>query len=141
MPNDDDIEVHRLQDTPTESYPATLTRLLYERFCHFNGAADKGWVLIPCELIDYNGDTRRNMVLRYADLLALTAEFVGWLNDSNTFFSTLVDRIVTGYLRDEVQELQAALGYQDALLDTAEYFYLFVIQGPTWLIEALRLGP
>ncbi len=129
----------RLQDTPPQSYPGKLTRLLYERFCHFDGAADKGWVLIPCELIDYNGDALRDMVLRYADLWALPAEFVGWLNDSNTFCSTLVDRIVTGYPRDEVQALQTELGYQDAFLDTAEYFYLFVIQGPTWLAEALRL--
>lgn len=116
----------RLQDTPPQSYPAKLTRLLYERFCHFDGAADKGWVLIPCELIDYNGDALRDMVLRYADLWALPAEFVGWLNDSNTFCSTLVDRIVTGYPRDEVQALQTELGYQDAFLDTAEYFYLWL---------------
>lgn len=96
-------------------------------------------MLIPCELIDYNGDALRDIVLRYADLWALPAEFVGWLNDSNTFCSTLVDRIVTGYPRDEVQALQTELGYHDAFLDTAEYFYLFVIQGPTWLAEALRL--
>lgn len=129
----------RLQDAPPQSYPAKLTRLLYERFCHFDGAADKGWVLIPCELIDYNGDALREMVLRYADLWALPAEFVHWLNDSNTFCSTLVDRIVTGYPRDEVQALQTELGYQDTFLDTAEYFYLFVIQGPAWLAQALRL--
>jgi tagaturonate reductase len=29
------------------SYPAKLTRLLFERFSHFNGAADKGWIIIP----------------------------------------------------------------------------------------------
>ncbi|GAB7215351.1 hypothetical protein OS42_19620 [Dickeya oryzae] len=46
----------KLTDTPPASFPAKLTRLLFERFNHFNGAADKGWVLLPCELIDYNGE-------------------------------------------------------------------------------------
>ena len=47
----------KFDDAPAVSYPAKLTRLLFERFTHFNGAADKGWVIIPCELIDYNGYT------------------------------------------------------------------------------------
>ena len=46
----------RFDDAPAASYPAKLTRLLFERFSHFNGAPDKGWIIIPCELIDYNGD-------------------------------------------------------------------------------------
>ncbi|AUJ81650.1 altronate oxidoreductase [Enterobacter cancerogenus] len=126
-------------DAPAVSYPAKLTRLLYERFSHFNGAADKGWVIIPCELIDYNGDALRELVLRYAHEWALPAAFIQWLNEANTFCSTLVDRIVTGYPRDEAAELEAGLGYHDAFLDTAEHFYLFVIQGPESLARELRL--
>ena len=61
----------RLNDAPPVSFPAKLTRLLYERFCHFDGAADKGWVLLPCELIDYNGDALHELVLRYAREWAL----------------------------------------------------------------------
>ncbi len=129
----------KLTDTPPASYPAKLTRLLYERFSHFDGAADKGWVLLPCELIDYNGKALKELVLRYAHLWALPAKFVAWLNQHNTFCSTLVDRIVTGHPRGEVDALQAELGYQDTFLDTAEYFYLFVIQGPQWLAKELRL--
>ena len=129
----------KLTDTPPVSYPAKLTRLLYERFCHFDGAADKGWVLLPCELIDYNGHALQELVLRYARQWALPVEFITWLEQHNTFCSTLVDRIVTGYPRGEVDELQAELGYQDTFLDTAEYFYLFVIQGPQWLAKELRL--
>lgn len=49
----------RFADAPAVSYPAKLTRLLFERYSHFNGAADKGWIIIPCELIDYNGDAAR----------------------------------------------------------------------------------
>ncbi|UUR70454.1 tagaturonate reductase [Enterobacter asburiae] len=129
----------RFDDAPAASYPAKLTRLLFERFSHFNGAADKGWIIIPCELIDYNGDALRELVLRYAREWALPAAFIQWLKDANSFCSTLVDRIVTGYPRDEVATLEAELGYHDGFLDTAEHFYLFVIQGPASLAQELRL--
>ncbi len=95
--------------------------------------------MIPWELIDYNGDALRELVLRYAQEWALPAAFTQWLNDANTFCSTLVDRIVTGYPRDEVAKIEAELGYHDSFLDTAEHFYLFVIQGPTSLAQELRL--
>ena len=129
----------KFDDAPAVSYPAKLTRLLFERYTHFNGAADKGWVIIPCELIDYNGDALHELVLRYAQEWALPVEFVTWLNESNTFCSTLVDRIVTGYPRDEAAAIEAELGYKDGFIDTAEHFYLFVIQGPKSLASELRL--
>lgn len=129
----------RFEDAPAVSYPAKLTRLLFERFSHFNGAPDKGWIIIPCELIDYNGDALRELVLRYAQEWALPAAFTRWLNEANSFCSTLVDRIVTGYPREEVATLEAELGYHDGFLDTAEHFYLFVIQGPTSLARELCL--
>lgn len=130
----------KFDDAPAVSYPAKLTRLLFERYSHFNGAEDKGWVIIPCELIDYNGDALRELVLRYAQEWQLPEAFTGWLNKANVFCSTLVDRIVTGYPRDEVAQLEAELGYHDAFLDTAEHFYLFVIQGPKSLAAELRLN-
>ena len=129
----------KFDDAPAVSYPAKLTRLLFERFTHFNGAADKGWVIIPCELIDYNGEALHELVVRYAQEWALPAAFMTWLNESNAFCSTLVDRIVTGYPRDEAAKLEAELGYKDGFLDTADHFYLFVIQGPKSLASELRL--
>ncbi|HHA2007992.1 TPA: tagaturonate reductase [Enterobacter mori] len=129
----------KFDDAPAVSYPAKLTRLLFERFSHFNGAADKGWIIIPCELIDYNGEALRELVLRYAQAWALPQAFIQWLNDANSFCSTLVDRIVTGYPRDEVASLESQLGYHDGFIDTAEHFYLFVIQGPKSLAAELRL--
>lgn len=92
----------KFDDAPAVSYPAKLTRLLFERFSHFNGALDKGWIIIPCELIDYNGDALRELVLRYAQEWALPEAFIQWLDQANSFCSTLVDRIVTGYPCDEV---------------------------------------
>lgn len=129
----------RPDDMPPVSFPAKLTQLLLERFRHFDGAADKGWMIIPCELIDYNGEALKALVLRYAQEWQLPAAFSDWIETANTFCSTLVDRIVTGYPRDEAQKLEAELGYHDAFLDTAEYFWLFVIQGPQTLAKKLRL--
>lgn len=129
----------KFTDAPAASFPAKLTRLLFERFTHFDGAADKGWVLLPCELIDYNGETLKACILRYAQQWQLPPAFIDWLNNCNTFCSTLVDRIVTGYPRGEEAQWQQQLGYQDNFLDTAEHFYLFVIQGPQWLAKELHL--
>lgn len=129
----------RFEDAPAVSYPAKLTRLLFERYSHFSGTADKGWVIVPCELIDYNGEALRELVLRYAQEWALPEAFVAWLDEANAFCSTLVDRIVTGYPRDEAAQIEEQLGYKDGFLDTAEHFYLFVIQGPKSLAAELRL--
>lgn len=129
----------KFEDAPAVSYPAKLTRLLFERFSHFDGAADMGWVIIPCELIDYNGEALRELVLRYAQEWALPAAFTEWLDEANTFCSTLVDRIVTGYPREEASAIEQELGYKDTFLAAAEHFYLFVIQGPAWLGKELRL--
>jgi len=90
-------------------------------------------------LIDYNGEKLLELVQRYATEWALPAAFNQWLLGHNTFCSTLVDRIVTGYPRSEVDSLQAELGYQDSFFDSAEHFYLFVIQGPKSLAQELRL--
>ncbi|WMY73815.1 tagaturonate reductase [Buttiauxella selenatireducens] len=129
-----------INDAPPVSFPAKLTRLLLERFNHFNGAPDKGWVIIPCELIDYNGDALKTFIQRYAQEWQLSPAFLDWLETANTFCSTLVDRIVTGYPREEAPALEDQLGYHDEFLVAAEHFYLFVIQGPAWLADELKLA-
>ncbi len=111
------------------SFPAKLTAFLYHRFQHFAGAADKGMLIIPCELIDRNGDHLRDIVKRYAAEWALGAEFTAWVDANCPFFNTLVDRIVTGYPRKEAETLAAELGYLDDMLDTGEIFHLWVIEG------------
>lgn len=67
--------------------------------------------MIPCELIDYNGEALKALVLRYAEEWQLPAAFRDWVETANTFCSTLVDRIVTGYPREEAEKLEAELGY------------------------------
>ncbi|WP_392552505.1 tagaturonate reductase [Orbus wheelerorum] len=130
----------KFTDTPPTTFPAKLTVFLYHRFKHFNGQKKQGLIIIPCELIDYNGEKLKEYVIKYAKLWNLDPHFINWLNDANTFCSTLVDRIVTGYPKDEAAKLEQELGYQDKFLDTAEYFYLFVIQGPNWIRDKLKLN-
>lgn len=114
-----------LEDMPPKSYPAKLTQFLYKRF----QAGLKGFILLPCELIDNNGDNLKECILKYADLWELGADFKNWLESDNDFCNTLVDRIVTGYPRDEAEELCKQIGYTDNLIDTAEIFHLWVIEG------------
>ncbi|KPC55200.1 tagaturonate reductase [Amantichitinum ursilacus] len=128
------------EDFPPSSFPAKLTRFLFERYRHFEGATDKGVVLLPCELIDHNGDALKQAVIHFAALWKLGDAFNGWLDSACTFCSTLVDRIVTGYPRGEIAAIEKELGYTDAFLVTAEYFYLFVIEGPAWLADELKLA-
>ena len=133
------VESDKLTDKPATSYPAKLTAFLYERFVHFAGSKESGLIIIPCELIDYNGDALKQLVLKYANQWNLSDKFVDWLENDNLFCSTLVDRIVPGYPKAQIAELETELGYKDNFIDSAEYFYLFVIQGPQWLAEKLCL--
>lgn len=133
----------RLDMTPPNSFPAKVTAYLYRRFQHFKGDAARGMVLIPCELIDRNGDNLKKIVLRYAAEWKLPPAFAAWVEKNNIFLNTLVDRVVTGYPKDEVASFAARLGYEDSLLDTGELFHLWVIEGPAWLAEKLpftRIG-
>ena len=115
-------DTDRLEMNPPKSYPGKLTKFLYERYKHFNGAADKGLVMLPVELIDDNGIHLKECVLKLAKLWNLEEGFTAWLNDACVFTSTLVDRIVTGYPRDEAEELCKEFGYQDNLIVTGEPF-------------------
>ena len=56
-------------------------------------------------------------------------ELSRWLREENRFCNTLVDRIVTGCPAAQAPRLNAENGYEDALLDTAEPFGLWVIEG------------
>lgn len=115
----------KFTDAPPAAYPAKLCQFLYKRY----QAGLGGLILLPCELIDDNGDHLKKCVLQYADLWGLEDGFKQWLESENDFCSTLVDRIVTGYPGDEAAELTRQIGYEDKLIDTAEIFHLWVIGG------------
>ena len=120
---------------PPASFPAKLTRVLYERFT----AGKPGIVMLSCELIDNNGKELLKCVNRYIDDWELGDAFRRWVNTENLFCSTLVDRIVPGRIRDpkEAEALAAANGYDDPLTDVGEVFGIWVIEGPAELEDRL----
>ena len=119
------LGTEQFNDAPPKSFPAKLTRLLYERF----DAGLPGFIILSCELIDNNGKELLACVLKYAKLWNLPEAFVQWVQKENYFCNTLVDRICTGYPKDEAEALTAFLGEEDRLMNTAEIFHLWVIEG------------
>jgi tagaturonate reductase len=117
----------RLSDRPPRSFPGKVTAFLFRRFEHFRGDPSKALIFIPCELIDKNGDTLREIVKRYAREWNLGDAFLTWLG-SGDFCNSLVDRIVPGYPREDAAAIGEKLGYEDKLLVTAEIFHLWVIE-------------
>ena len=116
---------NKLSDAPANSFPAKLTALLYERF----KAGLPGFIVLSCELIDHNGEELLKCCKKYALKWELGENFGLWLERENSFCSTLVDRIVTGFPRDEHKALEERIGQSDNMMDTAEIFHLWVIQG------------
>ena len=119
------VDSNQFTDAPARSFPGKLTQLLYKRF----RLGLKGFIILSCELIDHNGEELEKCCLRYVKQWELGEEFETWLVRENDFCSTLVDRIVTGFPREEHEELCRRIGEQDNMMDTAEIFHLWVIQG------------
>jgi tagaturonate reductase len=125
--------------TPPKSYPAKLTRWLWERFTHFEANSNAGLYIIPCELINYNATTLKKIILQYVDLWELEGQFKEWIQNAITFCNSLVDRIVPGYPKENLSFYENQLAYKDALLVTAEPFFLWVIEGDERLKEKLSV--
>jgi tagaturonate reductase len=119
------------------SFPAKVTAFLYERYQHFDGDTSKGMMILPCELINNNGTKLNEIIQQYIEDWNLGDGFRKWLADSCKFYNTLVDRIVTGYPREEIDDITKYLGYEDKLVDTGEIFHLWVIEGDQSLKEEL----
>ena len=127
-------ESDQLADRPPQSYPSKLTVFLHERFRHFQGAADKGLYILPCELIENNGSELEKCVLQTAENWQLSAEFITWIKTACIFCNTLVDRIVTGFDKNLSEQ------YGDPLIDVCEPFALWVIEDKKNIREVLPLG-
>ena len=114
-------------DTPPSSFPAKVTLLLKERY----DIGLPGFVFLPCELIDKNGSKLKEIILKYASDWNFVDDFKNWVENDNIFCNTLVDRINTGYPKDEVVESD------DKMLNTSEYFHLWVIEGYNGLFSEI----
>jgi tagaturonate reductase len=89
------------QDGPTSlaadgpvpaSFPAKLLVLLHHRWAN-NPRAPLS--IFPCELIERNGDTLRDLLLQLAHDWAIAPAFADWLRGHCIWANSLVDRIVS----------------------------------------------
>ncbi|WP_088011833.1 tagaturonate reductase [Gottfriedia acidiceleris] len=127
----------KLNDQPQNSFPGKLTAFLFHRFQAFSGDPKRGCIIIPCELIENNGMKLKELVLKYAQNWNLGSGFINWIEQANTFCSSLVDRIVPGFPSDTFSEKTEMLGYQDELMVVGEQYHLWVIEGPEWIKHEL----
>ncbi len=134
----------KFSDAPASSYPGKLTQLLFHRFKTFNGAADKGLIIMPCELIFLNGHHLKDCIYKYIELWkddfgADYEQFKDWFTNYCYVCATLVDRIVPGFPRKDIAQIQQTVSYADNLVVQAEIFHLWVIEKPENMsIEDLR---
>lgn len=73
------------------SFPGKLTALLHTRW----KAGGRPMTILPCELINRNGDVLRVAVLGLAEAAQAAAAFAQWIASDVIFADTLVDRIVS----------------------------------------------
>lgn len=128
-----------LNAKPPKSFPAKVTALLHQRYKHFNGAADKGLIFICCELIENNGSTLREFVIKHAEANNLDDMFIDWIKANCHFYDTLVDRIVPGFPKESIAEIQQEIGYSDNLVVKGEYFHVWAIGGDPVIKEKFPL--
>ena len=96
----------KLEDAPASSYPGKLVQLLYRRYQTFNGDKTKGLIIFPCELIFLNGHVLKDCIYKYIELWNLGDDFKKWFEEACGVYATLVDRIVPGFPRNEIKEIQ-----------------------------------
>ena len=123
----------KFTDAPASSYPGKLVQLLFHRYQTFNGDPTKGLIIMPCELIFLNGHHLKECIYKYIELWTddFGADYEGfkeWFTKYNYVCATLVDRIVPGFPRKEIKDIQQKIGYKDNLVVQAEIFHLWVIE-------------
>jgi tagaturonate reductase len=120
----DDIRLY-----PPLSFPGKLLAFLYTRYKAFSGDPSRGMVIIPTELITGNGEKLKSILNELSKMNRLETGFIEWLNTSNYFCNSLVDRIVPGKLTgNDLSNTQEKLGYEDDLMIMAESFRLWAVE-------------
>jgi tagaturonate reductase len=110
------------------SFPGKLTAFLYHRYKHTKGSPESGLAIFPCELVEDNGTLLKKIVLQLSKDWDFPEGFRDWIHQHNRFCNTLVDRIVTGFPKDNIVEFQERLGYVDELITVGEPYHLFAIE-------------
>lgn len=114
-----------------KTFPGKLTAFLLERARHFGFSAESAVDVLPCELIEQNGQKLKGIVESLARSWKVEATFFEWIRDNVVFCDTLVDRIVSGSPdKERTQILSQELGYGDELITVCEPYRLFAIEPP-----------
>lgn len=124
---------------PIQSFPGKIAYLLHKRYEAFGGDPEKGLLFLPCELLERNGDELKACVLRYSEDWGYSAAFREWVENGNRFLNSLVDRIVTGYPSEQAEGWFEDWGYEDRMLNSAEPYHFWAIEGEPELDELLPL--
>ena len=119
---------------PPRSFPGKLTRLLHHRYKTFNGDPSKVLHIMPSELIEQNGTKLKKIILELSKIWKLEDHFISWINQ-NHFYNTLVDRIVPGFPKKDLDFYKNELFFDDQLIVTCEPFFLWVIEGNPELLK------
>ena len=127
-----DVSLDREKNTPL-SYPGKLLALLKRRYDVLG--KEYGLSIIPCELIDDNGDKLKEVLLSLARAKKRDSGFLDYLEKGCHYTSTLVDRIVPGFPKDEFPSLCKEFGYIDNNRVKGEYFHLFVLKKEPFVRE------
>jgi len=122
-------ELDAATDRPAKTYPGKLTQFLKARFDAL-GATAPSLAILPCELIEKNGQTLKKYVLAHAARWYNNPAFNAWLDSRVIWYDTLVDRIVPGHDPEEKARCLKETGVNDDLLVVTEPYHIFVIQGP-----------
>lgn len=120
-----------------KSFPGKLLALLKRRYDRFKGDMNKGLAIIPCELIDDNGDELYRCLTELAKINKMDEKFIKWMQTANHFTSTLVDRIVPGYPKNEIEAIQKETGYIDNNVVKGEIFHLWVLKKEPFVQKVL----
>lgn len=111
-----------------KSFPGKLLAFLKHRYDHYKGDMSKGLAIIPCELIDNNGEELYKCLTELAEHIGYDKDFIKWMQTANHFTSTLVDRIVPGYPKNEIEAIREECGYIDNNVVKGEIFHLWVLK-------------
>lgn len=120
-----------------KSFPGKLLALLKRRYDHFKGDMGKGLAIVPCELIDNNGDELYRCLTELAQINHMDEKFIHWMQTANHFTSTLVDRIVPGYPKNEIAQIEKETGYVDNNVVKGEIFHLWVLKKEPFVQKVL----
>jgi len=115
-----------------QNFPALLAYMLWQRFEHCGQQSAPGVQIMCCELIEDNAVRLKAIIKQHAEDWSLPTAFSDWLDKQCGFYSTLVDRIVTG--GDGLWQ-----GEVGSTSIVAEPFYEWVIEAPASVAQQLRI--